>query len=60
MKKGDKVVDLLSYFKPETANFVVFETLMSEEVFEEKIRVYHTFEFRHQKEITLGRKQGTH
>ena len=60
MKKGKKIINLLSYHEPETKNYIVFETLMCEEVFEEKIRVYHTFEFKTQNEITLGRKNETH
>jgi hypothetical protein len=60
MKKDNHIIDLLNYHKPESLNYVVFETLMSEQVFEERIRVYHTFEFIDQKEITIGRKLGTH
>lgn len=60
MKKDENIVDLLDYHKPESVNYVVFETLMPEKVFEESIRVYNTFEFKNQKEITIGGKIGTH
>lgn len=57
--KGQEVIELLSYYKPKAPNYFVLEALMPEEVFEDSIKVYHTFEFKGKTKISLGRKKET-
>ncbi|CAI2383518.1 unnamed protein product [Moneuplotes crassus] len=59
MKKGQEIIELLSYYKPKAPNYFVLEALMPEEVFEDNIKVYHTFEFKEKTKISLGRKKET-
>lgn len=60
VKHRDQIIDILKYKKPESINYIVLDTLETEALFEEKIKVYHTFEFRQQNEIAVGRQFGVH
>lgn len=60
IRKGGKITNLLTYHQPDTQNYIVFETLQSEAVFEQRIKVYHTMEFHKLDEVAIGRRLGTH
>jgi hypothetical protein len=60
VRKNGKITNLLTYHEPETQNYIIFETLQSEVVFDQKIKVYHTIEFHKLDEIAIGRRLGTH
>ena len=60
IKRNGKIHDILTYKRPNSKNYVVFDTQETETLFEDKIKVYHCFEFKHNTEISIGRQFGTH
>lgn len=59
MFKG-KNITLLDYQKPTGKQWIVLEAMNSEYLFEEKVKLFHVFDFKDQNLLSLGRGHSAH
>lgn len=56
----DKTISLLHYRKPEAGHYVVLQALNTEVLFEERVKLFHVFDFKKLKSLIVGRGHTAH
>jgi hypothetical protein len=55
-----KAIHLLDYQKPNSSNWLVFEALNTENLFDEKVKIFHVFDFHDLLILSVGRGHSAH